>query len=362
VDHGLIWFDQRRKQPGFFGTALGREHAAQSRNRIQNMTMRLLTMLRTTTFALGLMAGGAFAQGLEIVGQPIDGGTGFQPAVTELARDIEWLDNFINVIIAVITVFVTALLIWCVVRFNARRNPKPATFTHNSPVEVAWTLVPILILVVIGAFSLPVLFKQLTIPVAEVTIKATGNQWNWTYDYVDELVDPVAGDGSTLVFDSFMIGAPATGGANMLTPEVEAQLTAAGYGREQFLLATDTAMVVPVGKTVVMQITGSDVIHAWAMPAFGVMQSGVPGRISQLWFTAEREGIYFGQCTTLCGQMHAYMPITVKVVSEEVYVQWLAANKAALAADSVLDRENFVQPETFIVAGTGVPLTVAAND
>jgi cytochrome c oxidase subunit II len=328
------------------------------------MTMRLLTTLKTATFALGLMAGGAVAQGLEIVGQPIDRGTGFQPAVTELARDIEWLDNFILVIIAVITAFVTALLIWCILRFNARRNPTPATFTHNSPVEVAWTLVPILILVVIGAFSLPVLFKQQTIPVADVTIKATGNQWYWTYEYVDEVVDPVNDPVSTLVFDSNMIGSPALGGTNVLTPEVEAQLQAAGYSREQFLLATDTAMVVPVGKNIVMQVTGSNVIHAWALPAFGVMQSGVPGRISQLWFKAEQEGIYFGQCTTLCGQMHAYMPITVKVVSEEAYAQWLDANKKATIADSILDGENFVQPDQFVVSDATVtaPVDVAAND
>jgi cytochrome c oxidase subunit II len=317
------------------------------------MTMRLLTTFKTATFALGMTASGALAQGLEIVGQPIERGTGFQPAVTELARDIEWLDNFLLVIIAVITAFVTALLIWCIVRFNARSNPKPATFTHNSPVEVAWTLVPILILVVIGAFSLPVLFKQLTIPVADVTIKATGNQWYWTYDYVDEVV----AEGSTLAFDSYMIGSPFTNGSNMLTPEVEAQLTAAGYAREQFLLATNTAMVVPVGKTVVVQVTGADVIHAWAMPAFGVMQSGVPGRISHLWFTAEREGIYFGQCTTLCGQMHAYMPITVKVVSEPVYAAWVAANKQA-----IIDGGDYVDVSAVMLAGGGAPVTVAAND
>jgi cytochrome c oxidase subunit II len=325
------------------------------------MTMRLMTMLRNATLVLGLTAGAAIAQGLDIVGQPLPQGTGFQPAVTELAADIVWLDTFILVIIAGITAFVTALLVWCILRFNARSNPKPATFTHNSPIEVAWTIVPILILVVIGAFSLPVLFKQQTIPTADITIKVTGNQWFWSYDYVDEVLAPDSTD--TLAFDSYMIGAPATGGANMLTPEVEAQLTAAGYSREQFLLATDTAMVVPVGKTVVLQLTGSDVIHAWAMPAFGVMQSAVPGRNSHLWFNAEQEGVYFGQCTTLCGQMHAYMPITVKVVSEEVYAQWLAANKQALTTEGLLNIDTFVPPEQFIVAGgPAAPVTVAAND
>jgi cytochrome c oxidase subunit II len=321
--------------------------------------MRPMTSLKATGAAIWLMAGGAFAQGLEIVGQPLPEGTGFQPGVTELARDIEWLDHFLLIIIAVITAFVTALMIWCIVRYNTRMNPKASTFTHNAPIEVAWTIVPILVLVVIGAFSLPVLFKQQVIPVADVTIKATGNQWYWTYDYVDEVVDVAADTGETLIFDSNMIGGPYSGGTNVLTPEVEAQLVAAGYSKEQFLLATDTAMVVPIGKNVVLQVTGSDVIHAWAMPAFGVMQSGVPGRLAKLWFNADREGVYFGQCTTLCGQMHAYMPITVKVVSEPVYAQWLAANKQA-----VIDGTDYVQPEQFMVADGAVPAptAVAANE
>jgi cytochrome c oxidase subunit II len=174
------------------------------------------------------------------------------------------------------------------------------------------------VLVFIGAFSLPVLFKDQEIPVGEVTIKATGYQWYWNYEYVDE----------DLAFDSYMIGSPATGGTNMLTPEVEAQLVAAGYTKEQFLLATDTAVVVPVGKVVVVQVTGADVIHSWKMPAFGVMQDGVPGRTAALHFKAEKEGIYFGQCSELCGQMHAFMPITVKVVSEAAYAEWLAKAKA----------------------------------
>lgn len=317
--------------------------------------MRLLTSLNATVAALCLTVGGAVAQGLEIVGQPLPQGTGFQPAATELARDIEWLDQFLLIIITVITAFVTALIIWCVVRYSARRNPNPSTFTHNSPIEVAWTVVPIVILVIIGAFSLPVLFKQQSIPVAEITIKATGNQWYWTYEYVDAEV----AEGEAVVFDSNMIGSPSTGGTNVLTPEVEAQLVAAGYSKEQFLLATDTAMVVPVGKTVVLQVTGSDVIHAWAMPAFGVMQSGVPGRLSFLWFNADREGIYFGQCTTLCGQAHAYMPITVKVVSEAVYAQWLDANMKASAEGG-----DFVQPEQFMLADAALPAAtdVAANE
>ena len=266
-----------------------------------------------------LLAGQALAQqALEIIGQPVPGAMGFQPAATELAEDIHWLDGMILYIITAIVIFVTALLIYVILRYNQRANPTPARFTHNSPLEVAWTLIPIVILVFIGAFSLPVLFKQQEIPVGDVTIKATGNQWYWNYEYVDE----------GIAFDSYMIGSPATGGTNMLTPEVEAQLTAAGYTKEQFLLATDTAVVVPVGKVVVVQVTATDVIHSWKVPAFGVMQDAVPGRTAALWFKADKEGIYFGQCSEICGQMHAYMPITVKVVSEAAYAQWLEKAKA----------------------------------
>lgn len=260
-------------------------------------------------------------QGLEIIGKPVDGLMGFQPGVTELATDLQWLDGMILVIITIITLFVTGLMLWVAFRFNQKRNPKPATFTHHTPVEVAWTVVPIVILVAIGAWSLPILFRQQEIPVADVTIKATGNQWYWNHEYVDE------GFG----FDSYMIGAPALGGENMKTPEVIAQLEAAGYSESEWLLATDTAVVVPVNKTIVVQVTGADVIHAWTIPAFGVKQDAVPGRLAELWFKAEKEGVYFGQCSELCGQAHAYMPITVKVVSEEAYAEWLSRAKEEYA-------------------------------
>jgi cytochrome c oxidase subunit II len=303
--------------------------------------MRLSTVMNGVAAAgVGaLMAGQALAQqALEIVGQPVSGATGFQPAATELAADIHWLDGMLMYIITGIVIFVTALLIYVMVRFNAKSNPTPARFTHNSPLEVAWTLIPVVILVFIGAFSLPILFKQQEIPVGDVTIKATGYQWYWGYEYVDEGVS----------FDSYMIGSPATGGNNMMTPEVEGQLTAAGYSKDQFLLATDTAVVVPVGKTIVLQVTGADVIHSWKIPAFGVMQDAVPGRTAGLWFKPEKEGIYFGQCSELCGQMHAYMPITVKVVSEAAYAEWLAKAKAG-------DVQLSSNPAS-------VPVAVASND
>jgi len=230
-------------------------------------------------------------------------GVGFQPAATELARDLQWLDHSILVIISVITVFVTLLLVFVMLRFNRKANPTPRGFTHNTPLEIAWTLVPVLILIFIGSFSLPTLFKQQTIPAADVTIKVTGNQWYWSYEYPDDGIS----------FDAFLLA--------------KDQLAANGYTPEQYLLATDNAVVIPVGKTIVMQVTGADVIHSWKIPAFGVMQGGVPGRIAQLWFKAEKEGIYFGQCSELCGKDHAYMPITVKVVSEEAYKKWVEGAK-----------------------------------
>ena len=258
---------------------------------------------------------------LPIVGAPVDGAIGFQPAATSIARDLQWLDGMILVIITAITLFVVALLAWVAIRYNARRNPEPASFTHNSPLEIAWTVVPIVILVFIGAFSLPVLFKEQRIPEGDVVIKVTGNQWYWNYEYPDE----------GIAFDSYMIGSPALGGQNKLTPEVEAQLVDAGYSAQELLLATDTAVVVPMGAIVVMQVTGRDVIHSWTIPAFGVKQDAVPGRLAQLWFRAEQEGTFFGQCSELCGGMHAYMPITVKVVSPEAYEAWLAAARMEYA-------------------------------
>ena len=277
--------------------------------------MRLKTLM--TGVAAAFAATSAGAQELQIIGQPVDGEMGFQPQATELMRDIVWLDSMLLVIITIITLFVLGLLAFCIIRYNQRANATPAGFTHNTPIEIAWTLIPVVILVFIGAFSLPVLFKQQEIPEPEVFVKATGYQWYWGYEYPDDEV----------AFESFMIGA----GDNFLTPEVSQELADAGYTDQQFLLATDTAMVIPTGKTVVVQVTGADVIHAWAMPAFGVKQDGVPGRLAELWFEVDEgmEGIYFGQCSELCGLSHAYMPITVKAVTQAEYEAWLGEVKVA---------------------------------
>lgn len=276
------------------------------------------TLSLSALFA-GLLAFPALAQdGLESVGKPTPRGWSFQPAATELARETQSLDWLILVIITIISVFVGLLILYIIARFNRRTNPTPASFTHHTPVEIAWTIVPIVILVFIGAFSLPVLFFQQEIPKADITIKATGYQWYWGYEYVDE------GFG----FDSYKL-------------EKE-ELAEYGYSEDEYLLATDTAVVVPVGKTIVMQVTGADVIHSWTIPAFAVKQDGIPGRLAELWFNADRIGVYFGQCSELCGKGHAYMPITVKVVSEEAYAEWLeqAADEYAGTPRNVTVAEN----------------------
>lgn len=251
--------------------------------------------------------------GLPVVGAPRPGATGFQPAASELAQDQQWLDHMLLVIMAAVCLFVFALLIWVMVRFNAKRNPHPARFTHNTPLEIAWTLVPILILVVIGSFSLPALWKQQEIPKGDITVKVTGNQWFWSYDYPDE----------GLQFDAM--------------PLEKADLAGHGYTPDQYLLATDNAVVLPVGKKIVMQLTAVDVIHSWTIPAFAVKQDAVPGRIAQLWFDTEREGVFFGQCSELCGQGHAYMPVVVKVVSEQVYARWLERAKAGFPEGEMIN-------------------------
>lgn len=301
-------------------------------------------LFSTTGLLAAFAAAPALAQeNLEIIGAPIDGEMGFQPAATELARDIHALDNLLLIVITIITVFVTALMLWCIYRFNKKRNPEAASFTHHTTVEVLWTVVPIVVLVGIGAYSLPILFKQQEIPTADVTIKAIGNQWYWTHEYVDH----------DFGFDSYLIGSDATLDTSVraedenvtafvLDEHMEAKLADAGYSRDEWLLATDTSVVVPVNKTIVVQVTGADVIHAWTIPAFGVKQDAVPGRLAQLWFKAEKEGIYFGQCSELCGKDHAYMPITVKVVSQDAYEAWL---------QDAIDE----------YAGTPLPVNVASN-
>lgn len=248
---------------------------------------------------------------LPVIGKPQPGGMNFQPASTPMAHDQQWLDHFVLLIITVVTIFVCALLLWCIVRFNRRANPVPARFTHNTPLEVMWTLVPVLILLVIGIFSLPALFRSQEMPAnPDLVIKAIGHQWYWSYEYPNDGIG----------FDAVMLE--------------KDKLAEAGYAEDDYLLATDNAVVVPVGKKVLVQITATDVIHSWAMPAFAIKQDAVPGRIAQAWFEVDKEGVYFGQCSELCGINHAYMPIVVKAVSQEKYDAWLAEAKTTFAADA----------------------------
>lgn len=278
-------------------------------------TMRRALAAVTGLGLAGVMAAPAFAQDvlgdLPVIGKPVDGGMGFQPAASSLAQDQQWLDHFVLYIITAVTVFVCLLLLICIVRFNRRANPVPARFTHNTPIEVIWTLVPVLILVSIGAFSLPILFRSQEMPNdPDLVIKAIGHQWYWSYEYPD--------DG--IAFDALLLD--------------KNELASAGYSENEYLLATDNAVVVPVGKKVLVQVTASDVIHSWTIPAFAVKQDAVPGRIAQLWFSVDQEGVYFGQCSELCGINHAYMPIVVKAVSQEKYDAWLAGAKDEFAADA----------------------------
>ncbi|MCB1407369.1 MAG: cytochrome c oxidase subunit II [Rhodobacteraceae bacterium] len=246
-----------------------------------------------------VVAGQALAQDVPFRGEPHEGGWHHQDAATSLAREAFWIDTAILYLITGITVFVCVLLLWVIVRHNRRANPTPARFTHNSPLEVAWTILPIFILIAIGSFTVPALFRSQIMPDADVTIKVTGYQWYWGYEYVDHGVE----------FSSYMLQ--------------REELSEFGYEDRHYLLATDTQVVVPVGQNVVMQVTGSDVIHSWAIPAFGVKQDAVPGRLAQLWFNVDEPGIYFGQCSELCGQGHSYMPIVVRAVPVEDYVAWL---------------------------------------
>lgn len=260
--------------------------------------LRLVALFVGTAFA-GVIWAKDLLEGLDTLGKPIPGGTSFQPPATDLARDIQWLDNMLLIFVLATSIFVVVLLGIVVIKYNRKTNPNPATFTHHSALEVTWTLVPVLILIVIGTFSLPILFNQLEIPESEVTIKATGNQWYWNYEYPEHKFS----------FDAFML-------------ERE-ELADYGYKPDEYLLATDYPVVVPVGTNVRMQIAGADVIHAWKIPAFGVHMDAVPGRLNETWFNADKEGVFFGQCSELCGKNHAYMPIVVKVVSKELYEEWL---------------------------------------
>lgn len=238
-------------------------------------------------------------------GQPTDWQLGFQEAVTPIMHQIVNFHDFLLVLITVISVFVLALLVYVAIRFNAKANPKPTRTTHNTLLEVAWTVIPIIILLVIAVPSFRLLFAQYDFPKADVTVKAIGNQWYWTYEYPDH---------DNLTFDAVLVE--------------EADLKP-GQPR---LLTTDNEVVVPVNKNVHVLVTATDVLHNWAVPSFGVKIDAVPGRIIKTWFRAEKTGTYYGQCSELCGSRHAFMPIQVRVVSDEEFTAWLADAKKKFAS------------------------------
>lgn len=236
--------------------------------------------------------------------QPEPWQLGFQPAATDMMARITSFNDFLLILMTAITVFVMGLMIYVMVRFNAKANPVPSKTSHNTLIEVVWTVIPILILLVIAVPSFRLLYDQAT-PEADMTIKATGYQWYWGYEYPDH------GD---IAFDALMLE------DDELQP---------GQPR---LLSTDNAVVVPVDTTVRVLVTAADVIHNWAMPAFGVKMDAYPGRLNETWFKANKTGTYYGQCSELCGIRHSFMPIMVKVVEKEEFAAWIEQAKVEFAS------------------------------
>ena len=263
-----------------------------------------------TGVAAGAMAafwGAAALAEEDLVGQPTPGAIDFQPGVTPLRHDAIFFHNAILLpIITAITLLVLGLLIWVIVRYNKRSNPVPARWSHNTAVEIVWTLAPVLILVFIAIFSFKLLFAYHDMPKPDLTIKATGYQWYWGYEYPDQKIPEYI--------------------SNIL-PEDQAKARGA-----PFRLAATQPLVVPVNKTVRVLVTGADVIHAFAVPSFGIITDAIPGRVNETWFKVDRIGTYYGQCRELCGVDHAFMPIEVHVVSQADFDAWVASKHGTTAA------------------------------
>ena len=260
-------------------------------------------MLKKFAYTLFLLLPGSV-----LANQPKDWQLGFQKSASETMSDIVWFHDYMLLpVITAITVFVLFLIAYACIRFRASKNKEASTTSHNTFIEVIWTLVPCLILIVLAVPSFKVLYSQDEIPKADVTIKAIGYQWYWGYEYPDE----------NIIFDSYMI---------------EEKDLKEGQPR---LLSVDNEVYVPVNKVVKVMITANDVLHAWALPSFGVKRDAVPGRINETWFKADRVGTFYGQCSELCGIKHAFMPITVNVVSQEEYNQWLEKAKVEFAKEEI---------------------------
>jgi cytochrome c oxidase subunit II len=241
--------------------------------------------------------------------QPVPWQLGLQESASPMMDTLVWFHDYLLVLITLIAGFVLALLVIVMVKFNARANPTPTRTTHNTLLEVLWTVVPVLILAFIAIPSFKLLFYQLEIPPADLTVKATGKQWYWSYSYPDH---------GPFEFDSLMLQDADRQKLNPVPPR---------------LLAVDNAMVVPVNKVVRVQTIGSDVIHAFSVPAFGIKIDSIPGRLNETWFKASKEGVYYGQCSELCGKDHAFMPIEVRVVSEQAFAAWVEDAKRKYAGD-----------------------------
>jgi cytochrome c oxidase subunit II len=267
-----------------------------------------LSRLSATALIFGILfasAGAAWAG----LGRPTPWEMDLQDSASPVMQDVASFHFFLLWVIAVISAFVLALLLICIVRFNARANPTPSRTTHNTPIEILWTIVPVIILAAIAVPSFRLLFVQLDVPKPDLTVKVTGKQWFWSYSYPDN---------GNFEFDSMMV------------PEKDLK---PGQLR---LLAVDNEMVVPVNKVVHVLVTGADVIHSFAVTSFGIRMDAVPGRLNETWFKATTEGVFYGQCSELCGKDHSFMPIAVRVVSESDFANWIGdAKKKYSAADSV---------------------------
>jgi cytochrome c oxidase subunit 2 len=257
--------------------------------------------------AVGLT--GLGASGHAGSGQPSSKQIYFQDAVTPIAEEIHRVHDFVNWIIIAITVLVMLLMVYVMWRFSEKRNPHPSRTTHNTTIEVLWTVVPVLILLVIAIPSFKLLYAQYTYPPPDLTIKAVGHAWNWTHEYPDQKIS----------VDSVM-----------LQDDEREAVIKSGMPANQVPrnLAVDNEILVPVNKVVHVLATSTDVIHAWTIPSFGSKMDAVPGRITATWFKATKEGIYFGQCSELCGKDHAFMPIAVRVVKDKVFEDWTTAVKS----------------------------------
>ncbi|SED06589.1 cytochrome c oxidase subunit 2 [Rhizobiales bacterium GAS191] len=262
-----------------------------------------------------LASGTAFA---EAIGQPRPWQMGLQPQVTEIGHMVDDLHNILLVIITVITVFVLALLLYVLIRFSEKRNPTPSRTTHHTVLEVAWTILPVMILVGIAVPSFKLLKFELVPPAADIVMKATGSQWLWVYDYPQ---DQAGGFSIT---------------SKMLDEKQRAELLAKGTSAEDAprLLAVDNEVVLPVGKIIKVEITATDVMHGFNLPAFGVKVNAIPGRNNEVWFKVDKEGLYYGQCTVVCGDQHSEMPLAFRIVSPERYAEWLKEAKVKYASTS----------------------------